>query len=264
MWSCQSSPLFPLCSFTFSPRTEMKFQEHKLLQPRVRWRESFPSSFLSVAGLHASETFHGMLTTNWEKDMAPHSSIFAWRIPWTEQTGGLQSTESQRVGHDWSDLAQSTQQLTWQSKDGGKFLKGVFRQGTGLSPGLPSEPWSRWNRSHYQDWVYSMHIHTNDSEGRKVTASVSPGRLRFAKPKQPEDTKNKTLIQEYGSWWWTGRPGVLRFMGSQKVRHDWATELNWTELRGEAGTNSWCKIGSRMDRTSREYNLYFVITVHGQ
>ena len=29
-----------------------------------------------------------------------------------------------------------------------------------------------------------------------------------------------------GSWWWTGRPGVLRFMGSQRVGHDWATELN--------------------------------------
>ena len=28
-----------------------------------------------------------------------------------------------------------------------------------------------------------------------------------------------------GSWWWTGRPGVLRFMGSQRVRHDWATEM---------------------------------------
>ena len=28
-----------------------------------------------------------------------------------------------------------------------------------------------------------------------------------------------------GSWWWTGRPGVLRFMGSQRVGHDWATEL---------------------------------------
>ena len=27
------------------------------------------------------------------------------------------------------------------------------------------------------------------------------------------------------SWWWTGRPGVLQFMGSQRVRHDWATEL---------------------------------------
>ena len=31
------------------------------------------------------------------------------------------------------------------------------------------------------------------------------------------------------SWWWTRRPGVLQFMGSQKVGHDWATELNWTE-----------------------------------
>ena len=31
------------------------------------------------------------------------------------------------------------------------------------------------------------------------------------------------------SWWWTGRPGVLRFMGSQRSGHDWATELTWTE-----------------------------------
>ena len=30
-------------------------------------------------------------------------------------------------------------------------------------------------------------------------------------------------------WWWTGRPGVLQFMGSQRVGHDWATELNWTD-----------------------------------
>ena len=30
------------------------------------------------------------------------------------------------------------------------------------------------------------------------------------------------------NWWWTGRPGVLWFMGSQRVRHDWGTELNWT------------------------------------
>ena len=33
-----------------------------------------------------------------------------------------------------------------------------------------------------------------------------------------------------GSWWWTGRPGVLQFMGSQRVGHDWATELNWSEV----------------------------------
>ena len=33
-----------------------------------------------------------------------------------------------------------------------------------------------------------------------------------------------------GSSWWTGRPGVLRFMGSQRVRHNWVTELNWILL----------------------------------
>ena len=37
--------------------------------------------------------------------MAPHSSTFAWKIPWTEEPGGLQSMGSHRVGHDWSDLA---------------------------------------------------------------------------------------------------------------------------------------------------------------
>ena len=37
-------------------------------------------------------------------------------------------------------------------------------------------------------------------------------------------------LSELRSWWWTGRPGVLRFMGSQRVGHDWATELNLTDL----------------------------------
>ena len=46
-----------------------------------------------------------------------------------------------------------------------------------------------------------------------------------------------------GSWWWTGRPGVLWFTGSQRVGHDWATELNWTEgchcwrVHGRAGAS---------------------------
>ena len=35
-----------------------------------------------------------------EKEMATHSSILAWRIPWMEDPGGLQSMDSQRVGHD--------------------------------------------------------------------------------------------------------------------------------------------------------------------
>ena len=35
-----------------------------------------------------------------------------------------------------------------------------------------------------------------------------------------------------GSWWWKGRPGVLQFTGSQRVGHDWATELNWIKKVG--------------------------------
>ena len=38
-----------------------------------------------------------------------------------------------------------------------------------------------------------------------------------------------------GSWWWTGRPGVLQYMESQRVGHDWATELNWTDGTGCRG-----------------------------
>ena len=41
------------------------------------------------------------------------------------------------------------------------------------------------------------------------------------------------------SWWWTGRPGVLQFMGSQRVRHDWATELNWTDSKPEYNMQMW-------------------------
>ena len=34
-----------------------------------------------------------------------------------------------------------------------------------------------------------------------------------------------------GSWWWTGKPGMLRFMGSQRVWHDWETDLIWSDLK---------------------------------
>ena len=45
-----------------------------------------------------------------------------------------------------------------------------------------------------------------------------------------------------GSCGWTGRPGVLRFMGSQRLRHDLGTELNWTELNWLCNHNllNWC------------------------
>ena len=45
------------------------------------------------------------METRAEKAMATHSSVLAWKIPWTEELGRLQSTGSHRVGHKWSDSA---------------------------------------------------------------------------------------------------------------------------------------------------------------
>ena len=42
-------------------------------------------------------------------------------------------------------------------------------------------------------------------------------------------TQRTWVWVNYRSWWWTGRPGVLQSMGLQRVGHDWATELNWTD-----------------------------------
>ena len=51
----------------------------------------------------------GVQSLGWEdspeKEMATHSTVLAWRIPWIEEPGGLQSIGSQRVGHDSTDLA---------------------------------------------------------------------------------------------------------------------------------------------------------------
>ena len=61
----------------------------------------------SLAGCGVSRVRHNLATKlpllkfTLEKEMATHSSILAWRIPWSEDPGGLQSMGSQRVGHDW-------------------------------------------------------------------------------------------------------------------------------------------------------------------
>ena len=44
------------------------------------------------------------------------------------------------------------------------------------------------------------------------------------------------------SWWWTGRPGMLRFMRLQRVGHDWGTELNWSEHRFQKHSTDFCSL----------------------
>ena len=71
-----------------------------------------------------------------EKEMATHSSPLAWKIPWLEEPGGLQSMGSQRVGHDWATSLPSLQVensqyrgISWQlaeDKKGGLSLRRVW------------------------------------------------------------------------------------------------------------------------------------------
>jgi len=51
-----------------------------------------------------------------EKAMAPHSSTLAWKIPWTEEPGGLQSMRSLRVGHDWATSLSLFTFMHWRKK----------------------------------------------------------------------------------------------------------------------------------------------------
>ena len=64
-----------------------------------------------------------MYTAYREKEMATHSSILAWRIPGTEEPGGLLSMGWHRVGHDWSDLAAAAAVWCMQEPDYAEVLQ---------------------------------------------------------------------------------------------------------------------------------------------
>ena len=74
-----------------------------------------------------------------EKAMAPHSSTLAWKIPWTEEPGRLQSTGSLRVGHDWETSLSPFTFMHWRRKwqPTPIFLPGES-QGQRSLVGLPS------------------------------------------------------------------------------------------------------------------------------
>ena len=55
------------------------------------------------------------------------------------------------------------------------------------------------------------------------------------------------------SWWWTGRPGMLWFMGSQRFRHDWATELKWSHKDGMLIQQDWWPY---KERTKEKASLF--------
>ena len=133
-----------------------------------------------------------------EKEMATRSSTLAWKIPWMKEPGRLQPMGSKRVGHDWA-----TSHLI-----------------------------------HWKDWCWSWSSNTLATWWEELTHWKRPWwweRLKAGREREDRgwDDWMASLIQwtwvwaSSGIWWWTGKPGVLQSMGSQRVRHDWVTELKW-------------------------------------
>ena len=75
---------------------------------------------------------------------------------------------------------------------------------------------------------------TDSSEKTLMLGRIEGGRRRGGQKMRwldgITDSTDMSSWVNSGCWWWTGRPGVLRFMGSQRVKHIWETELNWTRL----------------------------------
>ena len=115
------------------------------------------------------------------------------------------------------------------------------------SLGLQGDPTSQSQRKsvlniHWKDWCWSWNSNTLATWCEELTHWERPWCLERLKVEGEGDnrewdgwmaspTQRTWVWENSGSWWWTGRPGMLQFMGSQRVRHDWVTELNWTMLQ---------------------------------
>ena len=126
--------------------------------------------------------------------MALHSSPLAWKIPWTEEPGGLQSMGSQRVGHDWAISLSLFTFLHWRRKwqPTPAFLPGESRDGGAWWAAVSGVAQSRTRLK----WP-SMHKCIGEGNGNPLQCSCleNPG---------------------------MGEPGGLPSMGSHRVGHDWS------------------------------------------
>ena len=112
------------------------------------------------------------------------------------------------------------------------------------SLGLQGDPTSPSERKvvlsvHWKDWCWSRNSNTLATSCKELIHLKRPWCWERLMAREGDNRRwdgwMASLTQwawvwvNSGSWWWTGRPGMLRFMGSQRVGHDWPTELNWTE-----------------------------------
>ena len=158
----------------------------KSLQDRVRW-----------VLWYLVFTIKQSLGFLMEKAMAPHSSTLAWKIPWTEEPGRLQSMEMQRVGHDWATPLSLITFMHWRRK---------WQPAPVFLPGESQVQGAWWaavygvtkSQLRLSDFMFTYHFHALEKE-MATHSSVLAWRIPG-----------------------TGKPGGLLPMGLHRVGHGWS------------------------------------------
>ena len=102
----------------------------------------------------------------------------------------------------------------------------------------PVHPKGNQLNIHWKDWCWIWNSHPLATWCEELTDLKRPWCWERLKARGKGDgrgwdgwmaspTQRTRVWASSRSWWWTGKPGMLQSMGSQRVRHDWATELNW-------------------------------------
>ena len=123
------------------------------------------------------------------------------------------------------------------------LLNCAVGEDSGESLGLQGDPTNpSWRKSvlniHWKEWCWSWNSNALASWYEEQTHLKRPWCWERLKAGGEANDRGwdgwMTSLTQWtrvwvnsGSWWWTGRPGVLQSMGLQRVRQDWATELNW-------------------------------------
>ena len=166
-----------------------------------------------------------------EKEMATHSSIPAWRIPWTEEPGGLQSTGSQRVRHDWATYITIYMKYHLQQKKILTFLKFSFNFTYRIHCSFVKLTviWSCIFICFLLTYsLFSIDYRPHESRDLFVLLSLHhldhTAWHRAAVNNHLLVEKEMATHSSVLAWRisWTEKPSRLQSMGSQRVRHDWS------------------------------------------
>ena len=135
-----------------------------------------------------------------EKRMANHSSILAWRIPWTEERGGLQSIRSQRVRHDWTTSTHKTYKSVIVQVFRFCILYFFLHQFSSVVQLCPTLC-NPMNRSTPGLLVHHQLPEFTQTRIHRVSDAIQPSHpLSSPSPRAPNPSQHQSLFQWVSSW----------------------------------------------------------------